>query len=72
MYKLFISQRSVQNEIVTSLRVSLAVLFERSIGGGKNQLYCNVLVSFSFVFDIEAPVFSQNCMCTAQQLQLQS
>ena len=33
MYKLFISQRSVQNGIVTSLRVSLAVLFERSIRG---------------------------------------
>ena len=69
MYKLYISHRSVQNEILTSLRVSLAVLFERSIAAEeKNQLYCNVLVSFSFVFDIEAPVFSQNCMCTAQQL----
>ena len=35
VYKLFISQRSVQNEIVTSLRVSLAMLFERSIRGKK-------------------------------------
>ena len=35
VYKLFISQRSIQNEIVTSLRVSLAVLFERSIAGKK-------------------------------------
>ena len=40
------SKVSTQNEIVTSLRVSIAVLFERSIGGKKSV----VLQCFSVIF----------------------